>query len=377
MKIACPKESKSQEHRVGLTPDSVKVLVDDGHEVWMESNAGLGIGQGDEQYRQAGARIAADLDEVFARGELIIKVKEPNAEERSKLAPGHTLFTYLHLASDPEQTQDLANSEAICIAYETVTDKDQRLPLLTPMSVIAGRLSVQEAVIHLEKHHGGLGVLLSGAPGVESESVVIVGGGVVGSNAARIALGLGARVTILDRSRSRLEELNEAFSGAVNCLYSDQENLAAAVRDAALVIGAVLIPGSRANYVISSDMVKTMRPGSVIADVAIDQGGCCENSRPTTHDQPTFVKDGVIHYCVANIPGAVPLTASQSLNSATLPYIRDLAGKGTKRALTEDAHLLNGLNVCRGRLTRAEIAEDLNSLGLPYQTAAEAVAALV
>ena len=294
-----------------------------------------------------------------------------------RLAPGHTLFTYLHLASDPEQTQDLANSEAICIAYETVTDKDQRLPLLTPMSVIAGRLSVQEAVIHLEKHHGGLGVLLSGAPGVESESVVIVGGGVVGSNAARIALGLGARVTILDRSRSRLEELNEAFSGAVNCLYSDQENLAAAVRNAALVIGAVLIPGSRANYVISSDMVKTMRPGSVIADVAIDQGGCCENSRPTTHDQPTFVKDGVIHYCVANIPGAVPLTASQSLNSATLPYIRDLAGKGTKRALTEDAHLLNGLNVCRGRLTRAEIAEDLNSLGLPYQTAAEAVAALV
>jgi alanine dehydrogenase len=376
MKIACPRESKTQEHRVGLTPESVKVLVNDGHEVWIERNAGHGIGQSDEQYRQAGAQIAADLDEVFARGELIIKVKEPNADERSKLAPGHTLFTYLHLASDPEQTRDLVASKAICIAYETVTDKNQRLPLLTPMSVIAGRLSVQEAVIHLEKHHGGLGVLLSGAPGVDAESVVIVGGGVVGSNAARIALGLGANVTILDRSRSRLEELNESFSGAVNCLYSDQDSIATAIRDAALVIGAVLIPGSRANYVISSEMVKTMRPGAVIADVAIDQGGCCENSRPTTHDQPTFVKDGVIHYCVANIPGAVPVTASRSLNSATLPYIRALAGKGTKRALTEDAHLLNGLNVCRGQLTRAEIAEDLKSLGLPCQSAAEAVAAL-
>lgn len=370
MQIGCPKESKAQEHRVGLTPESVADLVADGHEVWIENNAGLGIGCDNQAYEQAGASIAADLDEVFARAELIIKVKEPNAEERSKLESRHTLFTYLHLASDPEQTHDLIDSGAVCIAYETVTDSAGHLPLLTPMSVIAGRLSVQESVIHLEKHHGGMGILLSGAPGVNAESVVIIGGGVVGSNAARIALGLGAKVTVLDRSESKLGELDSRFAGKVRCELSTAESIEEFVTGAALVVGAVLIPGSRADYVISSELVKKMRPGSVIADVAIDQGGCCENSHPTTHAEPTFVKDGVIHYCVANIPGAVPRTASRSLNNATLPFIRALASAGAKQALSDDPHLLNGLNVCRGKLTRQEIAADLN---LEYTSASDAL----
>lgn len=366
MRIGCPKESKTQEHRVGLTLESVVTLVADGHEVWIEHNAGLGIGASDEDYQQAGANIAGDQQTVFDKAELIIKVKEPNAEERSKLRADHTLFTYLHLASDPEQTLDLAKSNAVCIAYETVTDDNGRLPLLTPMSAIAGRLAVQEAVIHLEKHHGGLGVLLSGAPGVESESVVIIGGGVVGTNAAKIALGLGGRVTVLDRSEKRLQELEAEFSGKLNCELSTPESVEAHVTKAALVVGAVLIPGSRANYVISSELVKKMRPGAVIADVAIDQGGCCENSRPTTHDDPTFIKDGVIHYCVANMPGAVPLTSSRALNNVTLPFIRELASKGSKTALLADPHLRNGLNVCRGRITSKEVAEDLKALNLPY-----------
>lgn len=362
-KIGCPKESKAQEHRVGLTPESVATLTGAGHEVWIEHQAGLGIGCDDQAYADAGAKIAGDLDEVFARADLIVKVKEPSAVERRKLEARHTLFTYLHLASDPEQTHDLIASEAVCIAYETVTDNAGLLPLLTPMSAIAGRLAVQEAVIHLEKHHGGLGVLLSGAPGVASESVVIIGGGVVGSNAARIALGLGGQVTILDRSESKLGELDSRFSGKVRCELSTPESVEKHVMSAALVVGAVLIPGGRADYVISSDLVKKMRPGSVIADVAIDQGGCCENSRPTTHDDPTFIKDGVIHYCVANIPGAVPLTSSRALNNATLPFIQALADQGARAAMAADAHFLNGLNVCRGKLTHPEVADDL---GLEY-----------
>jgi len=369
-RIGCPKESKAQEHRVGLTPESVATLTAAGHEVWIEQRAGLGIGCDDQAYRDAGATIAASLDEVFANTDLIIKVKEPSAAERQKLEARHTLFTYLHLASDPEQTRDLIASEAICIAYETVTDDAGHLPLLTPMSAIAGRLAVQEAVIHLEKHHGGLGVLLSGAPGVASESVVIIGGGVVGSNAARIALGLGGKVTVLDRSESKLGELDSRFNGKVRCELSTPESVAEHVSSAALVVGAVLIPGGRADYVISSDMVKKMRPGAVIADVAIDQGGCCENSRPTTHDEPTFVKDGVIHYCVANIPGAVPLTSSKALNNVTLPYVKALAGQGTHAALAADRHLLNGLNVCRGRLTHPEVADDL---GIDYTSAENAL----
>lgn len=362
-RIGCPKESKAQEHRVGLTPESVASLTAAGHEVWIEHQAGAGIGCDDQAYRNAGANIGATIDEVFANAELIVKVKEPSASERQKLEARHTLFTYLHLASDPEQTHDLIASNAVCIAYETVTDSAGHLPLLTPMSAIAGRLAVQEAVIHLERHHGGLGVLLSGAPGVASESVVIIGGGVVGSNAARIALGLGGQVTILDRSESKLGELDSRFGGKIHCELSTPESVEKYVKPAALVVGAVLIPGGRADYVISSDLVKKMRPGSVIADVAIDQGGCCENSRPTTHDDPTFVVDGVIHYCVANMPGAVPLTSSKALNNVTLPFIQTLADKGARAALAEDPHLLNGLNVCRGKLTHPEVADDL---GLEY-----------
>lgn len=372
-RIGCPKESKAQEHRVGLTPESVAALTAAGHEVWIEHQAGAGIGCDDQTYRNAGAHIGADIDAVFANAELIIKVKEPSASERQKLEARHTLFTYLHLASDPQQTHDLIASNAVCIAYETVTDNAGHLPLLTPMSAIAGRLAVQEAVIHLERHKGGLGVLLSGAPGVASESVVIIGGGVVGSNAARIALGLGGQVTILDRSESKLGELDSRFGGKVRCELSTPESVEKYVKSAALVVGAVLIPGGRADYVISSELVKKMRPGSVIADVAIDQGGCCENSRPTTHDDPTFIVDGVIHYCVANMPGAVPLTSSKALNNVTLPFIQTLANKGARAALAEDPHLRNGLNVCRGKLTHPEVAEDLGLEYTPGESALELI----
>ncbi len=373
MIIAVPKEIKAQEFRVGLTPESVKVLVEDSHEVWIESSAGEGIGCSDEDYIKVGAHIAADAQQVFATGELIVKVKEPLAQERALLRADQILFTYLHLASDPEQTADLIKSGAICIAYETVTDNAGKLPLLTPMSAIAGRLAVQEAATHLEKHNGGMGVLLSGAPGVQAESVVIIGGGIVGSNACRIALGLGARVTILDRSENLLGELDSRFEGKVNCVLSTPETIEEYVTKAAMVVGAVLVPGGRADHLIPSSLVKKMRPGAVIADVAIDQGGCCENSRPTTHKDPTFIVDDVIHYCVANMPGAVPRTASKSLNSATLPFVRELASKGVKAALTENSNFRNGLNICQGKVTQSEVAEDL---GLDFTPASEALAAL-
>jgi alanine dehydrogenase len=374
MKLGCPKESKDQEYRVALTPKSVKTLVDDGHEVWIEHDAGLGISCSDEDYQSVGANIARDADELFAAVELIVKVKEPNHAERLRLKPSHTLFTYLHLASDPEQTRELIESDAVCIAYETVTDDKGTLPLLTPMSEIAGRLSVQEAAAHLGKHNGGMGVLLGGATGVPAAHVVIVGGGVVGMNACKIALGLGAKVTILDKSEQRLKQLQEQFSGQVNCVTSNEETLRQYAIDADLLIGAVLVPGGAAAKLIPARLVTQMKPGSVIADVAIDQGGCCENSRPTTHADPTFVVDGVIHYCVANIPGAVPKTASEALNNVTLPYIRELADKGTVNALKENKHLRNGLNVCKGKLTRPEVAQDLN---LPYTDAEKAMENIV
>lgn len=370
MNIGCPKESKDQEYRVALTPNSVRTLVNDGHDVWIEHDAGLGISCSDADYEAAGAQIASDADALFAAAELIVKVKEPNHVERLRLKPEHTLFTYLHLASDPDQTRELIESNAVCIAYETVTDDKGTLPLLTPMSEIAGRLSVQEAAAHLGKHNGGLGVLLGGATGVAASHVVVIGGGVVGMNACKIALGLGAKVTVLDRSEERLKQLREQFSGQVNCVISNEETLAENAIDADLLIGAVLVPGGAAAKLIPASLVKKMKPGSVIADVAIDQGGCCENSRPTTHKDPTFVVDGVIHYCVANIPGAVPKTASEALNNATLPYIRELANKGTQKALTENKHLRNGLNVCKGRLTRPEVAKDLS---LPYTDAETAL----
>ena len=366
MKIGSPRESKEQEFRVGLTPDSVASLIEDGHEVWIEHDAGLGIGCHDQHYESAGAHIAASCERLFAEVELIIKVKEPNREERSRLQAEHTLFTYLHLASDPEQTADLLASGAICIAYETVTDDDDNLPLLTPMSEIAGRLAMQEAASHLEKHHGGMGILLGGATGVEAGHVVIIGGGVVGRNACKIALGLGAKVSILDTSTAQLEQLKTLFEGRVNCVLSTTESLQQYVTTADLVVGAVLVPGEAATKVISADLVRKMKPGAVIADVAIDQGGCCENSRPTTHKDPTFIVDGVVHYCVANIPGAVPRTASKALNNATLPYIRELARSGVKSALMQNPHLRHGLNVYQGKLTRPEVAD---ALGLEYHSA--------
>jgi len=373
MKIGSPKESKDQEYRVGLTPKSVKSLTAGGHQVCIETGAGEGIGAADADYIAAGAAIVASIDAVFEQAELIIKVKEPNRAERQLLRPHHTLFTYLHLASDPEQANDLIASKSICIAYETVTDANGRLPLLTPMSEIAGRLAVQEAAAHLCKHHGGMGVLLGGASGVEPAHVVIASGGVVGSNACKIALGLGAKVSILDKSRQQLDKLQQKFGSEVNCVESTPESLAAYVEVADLLVGAVLVPGARAVKLITSAMVKKMKTGAVIADVAIDQGGCCENSHPTTHTHPTFVVDGVIHYCVANIPGAVAKTASLALNIATLPFIHALASKGTKAALESDAHLLAGLNICRGQLVREEVAHDL---GLAYTPAATVLATL-
>jgi len=359
MKIGCPKESKDQEFRVALTPKSVKALVADGHEVWIERQAGHGISCSDEDYERAGAKIADNADELFAAVELIVKVKEPNHTERQRLQREHTLFTYLHLASDPEQTKELMESDAVCIAYETVTDERGGLPLLTPMSEIAGRLSVQEAAAHLGSHHGGRGVLLGGATGVPAAHVVIVGGGVVGKNACKIAVGLGAKVTLLDKSEARLDELKAQYGERVDCVVSNGETLERYAMEADLLVGAVLVPGGAAAKLLSAELVKKMKPGAVIADVAIDQGGCCEHSRPTTHENPTFVVDGVIHYCVANIPGAVPKTASEALNNATLPFVREIANKGVYAALKENSHLLAGLNVCRGKLTRPEVAEDL------------------
>lgn len=369
MKVGSPRETKVQEYRIGLTPKSVHALVKDGHEVWIEQDAGLGIGASNDEYLAAGAHIASSAEDLFAKVDLIIKVKEPNHNECQLLGAHHTLFTYLHLASDPAQAADLLASEATCIAYETVTDADGHLPLLAPMSEIAGRLAVQEAAAHLGKHHGGMGVLLGGATGVEPAHVVIIGGGVVGSNACKIALGLGAKVTVLDRSPTQLERLRKRYGGEINCVESTPEALATYVKAADLLVGAVLIPGGKAAKLISSAMVKTMKQGAVIADVAIDQGGCCENSRPTTHTEPTFVVDGVIHYCVANIPGAVAKTASSALNIATLPFIRALAGQGIRAALIADPHLRAGLNIYRGKVTSAEVARDL---GLPY-TAAESL----
>lgn len=373
MKIGSPKESKDQEFRIGLTPKSVASLIRDGHEVWIEKDAGLGIGANDSAYTDLGAHIAQDISELFERSDLIIKVKEPNRAERALLKPRHTLFTYLHLASDPEQTQDLIASGATCIAYETVTDADGRLPLLTPMSEIAGRLAVQEAASHLGKHRGGMGILLGGATGVEPGHVVIIGGGVVGSNACRIALGLGAKVTILDRSETQLDRLRAKFPDTVNCVLATPESIQTYVTIADLLVGAVLIPGGKASKLITAAMVKTMKPGAVIADVAIDQGGCCETSRPTTHTTPTYVVDGITHYCVTNIPGAVAKTASMALNIATLRFILALANRGTRAALEADAHLRNGLNVCRGQVTSKEVAQDL---GLPYTDPMAVIASL-
>jgi len=359
MKIGCPKETKDHEYRVGLSLSSVVELVRQGHQLFIESGAGLGVGTSDSDYHSAGATIVSSAEETFAISQLLVKVKEPNAAERRRLQPQHTLFTYLHLAADKQQALDLIDSQATCVAYETVTDDQNRLPLLFPMSEIAGRLSVQAGATHLEKHRGGRGVLLAGASGVAPAKVVIIGGGVVGSNALSIAKGMGACVYVLDKSTARLKELEAQYGDSVTTVLATPASIEEHVITADLVVGAVLTTGGAANKVLPSSLVKKMLPGAVIADVAIDQGGCCENSRPTTHTNPTFVVDDVVHYCVSNIPGAVPITATDALNRVTLPYILELANKGIARALLESEGLRHGLNVFQGAITHSSVAEDL------------------
>ncbi len=371
MRIGVPREIKTHEYRVGLTPSSVKEYVAAGHAVLVETGAGGGIGADDAQYVAAGASIAAGAAEVFAGADMIVKVKEPQPGEWRQLRAGQLLYTYLHLASDPAQARGLIESGCTAIAYETVTDAHGGLPLLVPMSEVAGRLSIEAAAFALRRYAGGRGLLLGGVPGVPAAKVAVIGGGVVGTNAARMAAGLGAEVTILDRSLPRLRELDQLFAGRVRTLYSTGDAVAQEIAGADVVIGAVLVPGALAPKLVRRAQLSTMKKGAVIVDVAIDQGGCFETSRPTTHADPTYVVDGVIHYCVANMPGAVPLTSSHALNNATLPFGLMLAARGLS-AILENPHLRAGLNVHRGRITHPAVAA---SLGLPLVEASAALAA--
>jgi alanine dehydrogenase len=370
MIVGAPKEIKSAERRVGLTPGSVRELVAHGHEVIVETGAGIGIAASDDVYVAAGASIAPTADEVWSRATMIVKVKEPQAVERARLRPDHVLFTYLHLAPDPEQTKDLVDSGATCIAYETVTDDAGGLPLLAPMSQVAGRMSVQAGAHCLEAPHGGAGLLLGGVPGVMPASVVVIGGGVVGENAIQMAAGLGGDVVVLDRSVPVLNRLARHFGNSLETVYSTQAAIEELVLQADLVIGAVLVKGDRAPMLVTADMVKRMKPGSVLVDVAIDQGGCFETSRPTTHEEPTYIVDDVVHYCVANMPGAVPQTSTHALNNATLHFVLALADKGAKQAMLDDPHLLGGLNVCGGVVTEEHVA---TALGYDYVDPATAL----
>jgi alanine dehydrogenase len=371
MLIGVPKEIKVREYRVGLTPTSVRELTAHRHEVVVEAGAGAGIGVADSDYERAGAKVVAGPREIFERADMIVKVKEPQASERRMLRPGQVLFTYLHLAPDPEQTADLVKSGATCIAYETVTSPTGGLPLLAPMSEVAGRMSVQAGAYFLEKAHGGHGVLLGGVPGVDPAKVVVLGGGVVGTHAIHIALGMGAEVWAVDRNVDVLRRLWAQFGRPLNTVFSTRDAIDRHLKDADLVIGGVLIPGAAAPKLITREHVTMMRTGSVIVDVAIDQGGCAETSRPTTHDEPTFVVDGVIHYCVANMPGGVPKTSTYALNNATLPYVLALADKGWRRALTEDVHLRDGLNVWNGKVTCEPVARALGYEYVPADVALE------
>lgn len=359
MIVGTVREVKNNEYRVGLTPESAHELAAHGHKVLVESGAGLGIGASDADYRKAGADIAGTAREVFAQAELIVKVKEPQLEERTMLRPGQVLFTYLHLAPDPEQTRDLLATGAVCIAYETVTDAHGGLPLLKPMSQVAGRMSIQAGATALEKAHGGRGVLLGGVPGVMPAKVVVIGGGVVGFNAAQMAAGLGADVTILDRNPEVLERLGTYFEARAKTRFSNKANIADSVAEADLIIGAVLIPGAAAPKLVSRDMLKTMKRGAVLVDVAIDQGGCFETSVPTTHDEPTYVMDGIVHYCVTNMPGAVARTSTYALNNVTLPHVLKIADLGWKEAMRQDPYLLDGLNVWNGRIVCEPVAREL------------------
>jgi alanine dehydrogenase len=357
MRIGVPKEIKDHEYRVGMTPPGVLELTQRGHEVLVEHNAGHAIGIDDEHYQAAGAAIVPDARAVFASADLVVKVKEPQPSEIALLREGQTLFTYLHLAPEDDQTQGLLDSGAIAIAYETVTDDRGGLPLLAPMSEVAGRMSVQAGASGLEIERGGRGVLLGGVPGVSQGKVVIIGGGVVGANAAFVANGMGASVTVIDKAQRRMAELDFQFQSLITTLYSTSLSIEQAVLEADLVIGAVLVPGAEAPRLVTRDMVKAMKRGSVIVDVAIDQGGCFETSRPTTHSAPYFVEEGVVHYCVTNMPGAVARTSTFALNNATLPFILRLAETGVTRALNEDSHLLHGLNIHKGQVTHKAVAD--------------------
>ncbi|MCC7256864.1 MAG: alanine dehydrogenase [Gammaproteobacteria bacterium] len=357
MRIGVPREIKEDEYRVGLTPTSVRELTARGHEVVVETGAGAGIGMDDGHYRRAGAAIGPDAAAVWNAADLIVKVKEPQAVEFPLMHPGQVLFTYLHLAPDPGQTRELLAADVVGIAYETVTGPNSTLPLLSPMSEVAGRMAVQAGAHCLEREAGGCGILLGGVPGVKAANVVVIGGGVVGTNAIRVAMGMEAQVTVIDRSLPRLKELDFQFGGRLNTIYSTVGAIEQYVADADLVIGAVLLPGAEAPKLVTRAMLREMRAGSVLVDVAIDQGGCFETSRPTTHSSPTYVEERVVHYCVANMPGAVPRTSTFALNNATLPYTMALANKGYRQALLDDPHLLAGLNVHRGSLTCEAVAD--------------------
>ncbi|MFB9058467.1 MULTISPECIES: alanine dehydrogenase [Sphingobium] len=369
MIVGTVREIKNHEYRVGLTPESVHELTAHGHRVLVESGAGEGIGAHDGLYARAGAEIVEDPAAVFAAAEMIVKVKEPQPEERALLRPGQILYTYLHLAPDPDQTRDLMASGAVCIAYETVTDAHGGLPLLKPMSQVAGRMAIQAGATALEKANGGRGVLLGGVPGVLPAKVAVIGGGVVGFNAAQMAAGLGADVTILDRSPEVLERLGIHFEARAKTRFSNRANLAECVAEADLVIGAVLIPGAAAPKLVSADMLKTMKKGAVLVDVAIDQGGCFETSHPTTHDDPTYIVEGIVHYCVANMPGAVARTSTYALNNVTLPHALRIADLGWKEAMRADPHLLDGLNVWNGQIAYRAVAEALNLPHIPAEQA--------
>ena len=359
MLIGLPKEIKNHEYRVGLTPASVRELTAHGHQVLVQSGAGAGIGMSDAQYQAAGANLAGTAAEVFAAADMIVKVKEPQPQECAMLRPGQILYTYLHLAPDPEQTAALVKSKAVCIAYETITGPGGGLPLLAPMSEVAGRMAVQAGAAHLEKSKGGMGILLGGVPGVPAASVVILGAGVVGTHALQMAVGMGAKVTVLDKSVDRLRQLDLIFGNRIHTVYSNAQSVEDAVLEADLVVGGVLIPGAAAPKLVTRAMVARMKKGAVLVDVAIDQGGCFETSHATTHADPTFMVDGVVHYCVANMPGAVARTSTFALNNATIGHALALANKGWKQALRDNPHLKNGLNVCDGKVTYAAVAHDL------------------
>ena len=363
MRVGVPKEVKSHEYRVGLVPSSVRELVHHGHQVAVESSAGLGIGVSDADFEKAGAQIVPDAQAVFETADMVVKVKEPQPQEIDMLREGQILFTYLHLAADEAQTRGLLDSGCIAIAYETVTDARGRLPLLAPMSEVAGRMSIQVGAHHLEKEQGGRGVLLGGVAGVPAADVVVIGGGVAGTNAARMAMGMEARVTVIDRSLDRLMELDTVFGPTLNTIYSTVDAIDHHVSNADLVIGSVLVPGAAAPKLVTTDMIKQMRQGSVLVDIAIDQGGCFETSRPTSHSDPTYVEHGIVHYCVTNMPGAVARTSTFALNNATLPFTLKLANDGYRTALGNDIHLRHGLNIHRGNCTIKAVATEF---GLDY-----------